>query len=57
MVSDSQKEVIIDNLVTELSPHFIIVFGSYVKEQVHDASDLDLAYLSEKNYHPTIYSC
>ena len=52
MVSDKQKKSIIDILVTEISPHFIVLFGSYAKENKREHSDIDLAYLSDKTLSP-----
>lgn len=43
------KRVIVNILNERVQPAFILVFGSYTKGTVHEASDLDIAYYSNKN--------
>lgn len=42
------KEVILDILKREISPWLVILFGSFVKGNFRKDSDIDIAYLSDK---------
>lgn len=42
------KEVILDVLKKEISPWLVILFGSFVKGNFRKDSDIDIAYLSDK---------
>lgn len=48
MLNNEIKEQIIEKLKRELNPSFIMLFGSFVKGTVHEESDVDLAYFSNK---------
>lgn len=47
---DSLAEEVQKHLVPLINPYFIIVFGSYVKGYFRDDSDLDLAFLSPREF-------
>src|SRR5690625_2839103 len=52
MLIKEMKNQLIDKIVQELNPDFIILFGSFAKG-THDAeSDIDLAYFSDKHLSP-----
>ena len=48
MISKMEKNKIIEFLKEKLSPDLIYVFGSYAKNKERKNSDIDLAFLSEK---------
>ncbi|MEK3937240.1 nucleotidyltransferase domain-containing protein [Sporosarcina sp. FSL W7-1349] len=48
MPSNDIKEQLIEKLKQQVNPDFIILFGSFAKGTVHEESDVDLAYFSDK---------
>lgn len=48
MLSNKEKNIIIDFLKEKLSPELIYIFGSYAKNSERDNSDIDIAILPEK---------
>mgnify|MGYP006277221781 FL=1 len=48
MLTDTEKNVIVDYLTQKVNPDLIYVFGSYSKNRERKNSDIDIAYLSEK---------
>jgi len=52
MLPEIYKKKIIDILVTEVSPVFVVLFGSFAKGEVRGTSDIDLAYVSEEQKSP-----
>jgi uncharacterized protein len=46
-LSTNLEQIIIDVLTENLSPFLIVLFGSMVKGNVHNESDIDIAYLSD----------
>lgn len=48
MLTEDVKNILVDKLVQRLNPAFILLFGSYAKGTAHAKSDIDLAYLSNK---------
>ncbi|BAQ09391.1 predicted nucleotidyltransferases [Bacillus sp. OxB-1] len=48
MLSNDIKEQLIEKLKQQVNPDFIILFGSFAKGTVHEESDVDLAYFSDK---------
>ena len=50
MLPENQIETIKDVLVPELSPYFITVFGSAAASRERNLSDIDLAFLSGKEF-------
>ncbi|MGM8215984.1 type VII toxin-antitoxin system MntA family adenylyltransferase antitoxin [Bacillaceae bacterium W0354] len=48
MLAEKLKEHLIQEIVKELNPAFIILYGSYAKGTNHERSDIDLAYFSDK---------
>lgn len=49
MLKSETKEQIIEKLKQELNPDFVILFGSFAKGTVHQNSDIDLAYFSDRH--------
>lgn len=47
MLDKKLKDLLIQEIVKELQPAFIILFGSFAKAVVHEDSDIDLAYFSD----------
>jgi uncharacterized protein len=43
------EQIIVNTLIEKVSPYLIILFGSTVKGNIHKASDIDIAFLSEGN--------
>ncbi|MDT8860227.1 nucleotidyltransferase domain-containing protein [Alkalihalobacillus sp. MEB130] len=43
-----EQHIIVNHLVSKLSPFFIILFGSTVKGTSNNSSDFDVAFLSDK---------
>lgn len=52
MLENDMKNKIINKIVENINPSFIILFGSFAKGTVHEGSDLDLAYFSYKKLSP-----
>lgn len=48
MLSDAFLQCIVDLLIEKAEAHLIILFGSYGKGQSREESDIDIAYLSDK---------
>lgn len=48
MLSNEEKNIIIDFLTEKLTPELIYIFGSYAKNSERDNSDIDIAILSER---------
>lgn len=48
MLIEEIKNHLVDKIVQELNPDFIILFGSFAKGTIHAESDIDLAYFSDK---------
>ena len=48
MLTEQIEKGLIDKLVQEIKPAFIILFGSFAKGTMHEESDIDLAYFSDK---------
>lgn len=48
MLKEEVKNLLVDKIVQKLNPAFILLFGSYAKGSDHAESDIDLAYLSNK---------
>lgn len=48
MLREEVRNLLVDKIVQNLNPAFILLFGSYAKETAHAESDIDLAYLSSK---------
>lgn len=47
LIEELQKKLV-DKIILETSPGFIILFGSFATDTTHDESDIDLAYFSDK---------
>ncbi|MCM3128626.1 nucleotidyltransferase domain-containing protein [Paenibacillus provencensis] len=47
LIEELQKKLV-DKIILETSPGFIILFGSFATGTIHDESDIDLAYFSDK---------
>jgi len=52
MLENDMKNKIINKIIENINPSFIILFGSFAKGTVHEGSDLDLAYFSYKKLSP-----
>lgn len=52
MLTSEIQQRLIDKLVQAVEPAFIILFGSFAQGIVHEESDIDLAYLSNKRLTP-----
>ena len=48
MLTDTEKNVIVDYLTQKVNPDLIYVFGSYSKNRERKNSDIDIAYLKKK---------
>lgn len=48
MLMEKLKELLIQEIVKELHPAFILLFGSFAKGTNHECSDIDLAYFSDR---------
>ena len=48
MLKEELQKDLVDRIILETSPDFIILFGSFAKDMTHDESDIDLAYFSDK---------
>lgn len=48
MLSEGIKRRLIQEIVKELQPAFILLYGSFAKGTNHEQSDLDLAYFSDR---------
>jgi len=48
MLTEEVKSNLINKITQELDPAFILLFGSVAKQNTHAASDIDLAYFSDK---------
>lgn len=48
MLKEEIRNNLVDKIVLETSPAFIILFGSFAKGATHDESDIDLAFFSDK---------
>jgi uncharacterized protein len=44
--AEINKQIIVDLLVDKVSPYLIILFGSTINGNVHNDSDIDIAFLS-----------
>src|SRR5690554_3820010 len=44
------EQLIINFLTKKLNPYLLILFGSAATDQMHEDSDLDIAYLTDQNY-------
>lgn len=49
MLSEKIKEKLMNKMVQELNPAFILLFGSFAKGANDEKSDLDLAYFGDKS--------
>lgn len=49
MDTEHAEKVIMDFLLDRIVPSVIYLFGSYAANRTHSNSDIDIAYLSEKN--------
>jgi len=49
-MGDEHISQIVDGLKDEIHPYLLVIFGSYAKGLIRDDSDIDIAYLSDKNY-------
>ncbi|WP_100401314.1 type VII toxin-antitoxin system MntA family adenylyltransferase antitoxin [Bacillus sp. FJAT-42315] len=47
MLTDETQKKLLDKIIQETNPAFIILFGSFAKGMTHDESDIDLAYFSD----------
>ncbi|SFS76847.1 nucleotidyltransferase domain-containing protein [Paenibacillus sp. 453mf] len=47
LIEELQKKLV-DKIILETNPGFIILFGSFATGTTHDESDIDLAYFSDK---------
>src|SRR5690625_4802168 len=52
MLVGKRKELLIQKVVKEISPAFIILFGSFAKGSSNADSDIDIAYFSDKKLSP-----
>ena len=52
MLTEKMKNNLIIKITQELDPAFILLFGSFAKQTAHAASDIDLAYFSDKQLAP-----
>lgn len=48
MLKEEIQKKLVDRTIIETSPAFIILFGSFATGTIHDESDIDLAYFSDK---------
>ena len=48
MLDEKLKDQLIQEIIKELQPAFIILFGSFAKGVVREDSDIDLAYFSDR---------
>lgn len=48
MLTEEVKSNVVDKIIEELDPAFLILFGSFAKGNNHVKSDIDLAYFSDK---------
>ncbi len=48
MLTKEMKNNLVDKIILELDPAFILLFGSFAKGTIHAESDIDLAYFSDK---------
>jgi len=48
MLTYEIKNLLVDKITQALEPDFILLFGSFAKRTSHAESDIDLAYLSDK---------
>lgn len=48
MLAEEAKNILVDKITKKLDPAFILLFGSFAKGTIHDESDIDLAYFSDK---------
>lgn len=48
MLTKEMKNSLVDKIILELDPAFILLFGSFAKGTIHAESDIDLAYFSDK---------
>lgn len=48
MLEKKLKEHLIQEIVKELQPAFVLLYGSFAKDAHHESSDIDLAYFSDK---------
>lgn len=48
MLAEEVKKKLIDRIVQEINPAFIMLFGSFAKGTNHAESDIDLAFFSAK---------
>ncbi|GAK41541.1 hypothetical protein TCA2_4032 [Paenibacillus sp. TCA20] len=51
LIEELQKKLV-DKIILETSPAFVILFGSFARGTTHDESDIDLAYFSDKQLSP-----
>lgn len=48
MLREEIQKNLVNRIILETSPAFIILFGSFANGTTHDESDIDLAYFSDK---------
>lgn len=48
MLKEELQKKLVDKIILDTNPAFVILFGSFAKGTTHDASDIDLAYFSDK---------
>ena len=48
MLTKEMKNNLVNKIILELDPAFILLFGSFAKGTIHGESDIDLAYFSDK---------
>lgn len=50
VLKEEVRRLLVDKIVQKLNPFFILLFGSYARGTAHAKSDIDLAYLSSKEF-------
>lgn len=48
MLKEELQKKLVDKIILDTNPAFVILFGSFAKGTTHDESDIDLAYFSDK---------